>query len=261
MNSRLSLQEMIAHLKKSDSSYYDKHLAQSIENHEKRWGSGTVQKSGELIYYYAPAGKKIDHANGNDEYAPEFKLEKLVGETDSQKNVIEALRKWKYPEVGFYIYGKCGSGKTTMLEAFTEKHKNNSYGLDIKFFSYSEIVKGLTNRKENRMLSLKNMKQSREVSVSDWYCSHCKNASILIIDDFLSNDSPFHPVENIQEFLDYRIRFSLPTFLSSNVRIKDVLSDVNERIGDRLLKLTKSMECQVNESYRLKQQRKYHSQS
>lgn len=245
------LQNLIAELKNSKSSFR-RNLGQSLESRSRHGVEIEVTKHGNMYEYASITGQQYlerDVVNLQ-------KLGKIKVDTPSQQEILKRYKKWTYPSLGIYVHGNMGSGKTTMMDAMQHDLKLKRSDLTIKCFDYTSLSRGLSDYKTKQKLSCKNIASTREVTSHEFYDYHCKNSNVLFLDDFLRVDHPFHPVDNLLDILNHRIKFNCPTFFTSNLSINGV-SKVSSAISERLLELTLSMECVTNESYRLKKQREY----
>lgn len=249
MENHSRLQNFINECKNSKSSF-KKYRGASLEQKIKAGIHIEVNNHG-TIYECVTLKERIDSI-----VPIKYQLDNIKADTPSQQAVLAVLHKWVYPGLGLYIYGNMGSGKTTLLKALEHDLRAKHSDLLVTMFEYPSLAKGLANNKKIERLSCKKLNADKDVTLDEWYNYFCRNSDILLIDDFLRTDHPFHPVDNLLEIFNYRERFNLPTFFTSNLSINGVMK-VNAAIAERLLILTRSMECITDESYRLKKQREY----
>jgi primosomal protein DnaI len=154
---------------------------------------------------YVP--KKVFNASLNDfdSFAP--------GRKEIYKYMIDFLNKYskETPMPGMYLSGVFGSGKTYILAAFANELAKKKF--DIIFAYYPDLVR-----------ELKSSIGSGELEEK---IERLKKIDILFLDDLGGEtNSAFIRDEVLGPILQHRIMDELPTFFSSNIKMKSLIESM-----------------------------------
>ena len=144
----------------------------------------------------------------------------LMDETD--RKAVEVLKKWcnQYPNITKFninITGGAGKGKTFLLECVAKKKMKK--GVALTYITAFEL---------NEQARLYHIGKSYDFS-------SCLNVDVLFIDD-LGTEPILKNVtrEYLYNLINIRQTNKLPTFVSSNLSLNDILARYDERIFSRL---------------------------
>jgi len=136
------------------------------------------------------------------------------------REIFDYLKNWNNKNLGVYLFGKCGTGKTHLLFAFIIKNWKI-----FTHYSWLPIVQ------IPQILS--EFKVCFDIRMVNKY----KLSPILIIDDFGIEKVTDWSLEQIYLIIDYRYQHCLPTFFSSNCSLGEAGKRFNLRIASRICEM------------------------
>lgn len=147
---------------------------------------------------------------------------------DFAKRYVDNFEKCRKDNIGLYIYGDFGNGKTTITKAIANELMEREYivcmypcniAID-KFNDYPDFK------------------------------AKVRDCDLLILDDFGSNRMTDYQIERLQNLIDYRYEIKKPLIVTTNVNRKNLAStDLPsnlQRIYDRVIEMTFGVEIKVN---------------
>lgn len=142
-------------------------------------------------------------------------------------------------QVGIWINGKTGHGKTHLLISLFNSicwqyyHLNNGLNGNVKFWNYSDLC-GVLRQNANDYEML------------------CKIRYIdfLFIDDLGTSKVTDFIQEKIYSIFNFRCENNLPTFVTTNLTIKDINEEFTERMGSRIKESAVWIELNGTKDYR-----------
>ena len=166
----------------------------------------------------------------------EQRLETFVAKEDWQKKMVETALKYVGEGVNegawLYIGGQIGSGKTHICTAVARSLLYD--GKELLYMVWEEDGKRLK-------ALVKEPEYAEEIR-------KFKIPEVLYIDDFFKPSGDQNPTEADQrlafELIDYRYRNKLPTIISSERFLREIL-DMNESIGSRIYERAKKYSLSI----------------
>jgi DNA replication protein DnaC len=142
-------------------------------------------------------------------------------ENSENKPVADVLRVKGYNEKGTVLSGGPGIGKTHLLAATAvEIHRaSRRKFLFVDFARWSDLIR------------------SAEFSKSLELISELENIDTLFIDDIGTNSITDHLEDKFCRILSYRLEFNKPTYISTNLTLKEADKTFSPRIMSRLRSL------------------------
>jgi len=145
----------------------------------------------------------------------------MIGQTrkDILKYIMEFLRDYSksHPMKGMYLSGIFGSGKTYILAALAKELAKKGY--KIIFAYYPDLVREL--------------KSSIGSGALEEKIEELKTIDILMLDDIGGEtNSPFIRDEVLGPILQHRVLDELPTFFTSNLKMKTLIQSMSNDGGD-----------------------------
>lgn len=129
---------------------------------------------------------------------------------------------------GLFIHGECGTGKTY-----------NFYGV-YKTLKFNFKIMNINQRVKFTNISnfFSEIKQTFGDPHSEEIINNLiKTSSILFLDDFSSEKTSEWTIESLHRLIDYRYEQMLPTFISSNLNLKELADRVGDRIPSRMAQM------------------------
>lgn len=175
----------------------------------------------------------------NNWHEKHFSTMKYESDTQLQKIVLLLKDRMLDDNVGIWLCGKTGHGKTHILLSLFNNlswylwHRDGGLSDQIKFYNYTDLC-GLLRQDPNN------------------YDSFCKLRSpqFLFIDDIGTSKSTDFIQEKIYSIFNYRCENELPTFVSTNLSIKEINNEFTERMGSRIQESAAWIELKETRDYR-----------
>ena len=141
-------------------------------------------------------------------------FDKLKG-TPANKEIMDYIRNWDKNPIGGFITSNCGTGKTSMMICLYKKILNESE-TGCSFFTLYDLI----TRIKNQMFE-----------GTDKTLKYVKEVDVLFLDDVGVEKPTEYVIETFYSIINTRYNNELPTFISTNLSLKDFKS----MFGDRFL--------------------------
>lgn len=164
-------------------------------------------------------------------------------EPNSQLEKIVSVLKTRTLDdnVGIWLSGKTGHGKTHLLLSLFNNlswyyyHQNKALYGQVKFYNYTDLC-GVIRQDPNNY---------------DFFCK-IRSPRFLFIDDIGTSKTTDFMQEKIYSIFNYRCENELPTFVSTNLSIKEINQEFSERMGSRIQESAVWIELKDAKDYRSK---------
>lgn len=214
----------------------------------KNKGYIAQDRNGEIIYKECECVKirniqKIIKFSGLEAVIDKYNFDKYIAVEPWQKQILEKANNYLKSDDWFFFGGQVGSGKTHICTAIVyEKIKS---GEKVVYIAWRDTSVNLKSHINDDIYA-------REIK-------KIKEASVLYIDDFFKSErggSPTNSDINIAfEILNYRYNNSLPTIISSEKTINEIIN-IDEATGSRIFEKAKkycvNINTDINKNYRLR---------
>jgi len=160
----------------------------------------------------------------------------IYKDTDFNKldgQLVKVIKEQFSKGKGLYLYGKAGVGKTHI--AWTIADKVESIGIKVDFYKVNKLMFRF------RDIHDEDGKDLLERLIGN---SWGPSRSYLFLDDLGSNKESEFTLDCLTMILDYRIENLLPTIITSNASLNELLENVGSRIHSRLVGMCKEIEIQ-----------------
>jgi len=126
---------------------------------------------------------------------------------------------------GLYIYGNCGVGKTRNLYGiYRTLRANFKYDIDLEFTNITDFFSGLKQTFDDG---------NSEQQIIDII----KTDDILFIDDFGVEKLSEWTLEAAYRLINHRYEYMKPTFISSNLSLKEIADRMGDRFSSRIAEM------------------------
>jgi len=149
-----------------------------------------------------------------DLYSPDDPIVNLIKSYSTQYDI-------KNKKNGLVLLGNTGSGKTTATVIIAKLILRRLININLKYISFNDYFDYLRNIENKDRYELINT---------------CKNADILIIDDYGTQKDSEWVNEQIYSLINHRYNYMKSTFLTSNLNKKEL--SCNSRIYSRLVEVS-----------------------
>lgn len=181
---------------------------------------------------------ELQETSGLKEMLNKYKLDSFKTEEPWQELAVKKAKSYIETQEGwFFMGGKTGVGKTHLCTAIVGELLNK--GMPCKYMAW---------REEARELKAKvNTAEYKDL------IDPLKRTKVLYIDDFLKGGITQGDINLAFEILNHRYVAGLPTLISTELRIQEILK-LDEAIGGRICQMAKGnlLEVQSGTNYRLK---------
>lgn len=164
---------------------------------------------------------------GNFNYSSDLQLMKIYKSANQYVKVFKDIEKNRNNSIIFT--GQVGAGKTHLSLAIANTLMNN--GVGVVYMGYREII----------------MKIKQNIMDQVYYnkiMNRYKKCRVLLIDDLFKGNISGSDINIIFEIINYRYFNNLPTIISSEKGINNIL-EIDEAIGSRIIEMSKGYICEV----------------
>lgn len=177
-------------------------------------------------------------------YSDCFKENLPIKNEPSYKRILDYINKLPHlilnKNVGLYLYGGTGNGKTTtaiaILNEYTIARSKLHLKGELKITENPALFVKLSSFQNTYNAQFRGT-QDMQVEASGSYYrfkERMKSVELLVIDDIAMRDSTEAFRQELYEIIDHRVTEDLTTIYTSNVTLNDLVEFLGERISSRI---------------------------